>query len=258
MIHNNLLFIHIPRTGGSSIEKMLLLDDDNLEHNITSDFFEKIVDTIMYNDTHFSKWFVGSMRNQHFRRFVMGYNFAENDFSIKLHGIRNKKFLNHLTYLDLYRKPKMYLKNKKKISDFVKFCVVRNPYDRMISMYHFMGNRLTFSEFIQWVSEELDNYYKFKIEPFIVILPQWEFVINENGVNGMDEVLRFEKLSTDLDLFKKKYNLSQKMILPHINSRKRDSQNVNTYYTQELSDIVYHMYKRDFKMFGYKRVIHSH
>lgn len=45
MIHNNLLFIHIPRTGGSSIEKMLLLDDDNLKHNIKSDFFEKIIDT---------------------------------------------------------------------------------------------------------------------------------------------------------------------------------------------------------------------
>jgi len=102
----------------------------------------------------------------------------------------------------------------------------------------------------------LDNYYRHKIDPFVVILPQWEFVINENGINGMDEILRFENLSTEFDDFKKKYDLPTTMTLPHINSRKRNKTLIS-YYTQELADMVYHMYKWDFKMFGYKRIVIS-
>ena len=250
MIYNNLLFFHIPKAGGSSIEKMLL------GHHKSLDFVIKTI----FTDTKFSKWMVGSMRHRDWRRFIFGIVGIFMADMKNLWGIRNQKVLHHLTYLDIYRKPKTFLKKKRTLSDFVKFCIVRNPYDRMISAYHFMGNKLTFPQFIHWVYAELDNYYRYKVEPFVVILPQWEFVINENGVNGMDEVLQFENLSSEFEVFKKKYNLPETMILPHINSRKRNNKNLKAYYTQELADMVYHMYKWDFKMFGYKRImfIHSH
>ena len=82
---------------------------------------------------------------------------------------------------------------------------------------------------------------------------QWEFVLDENGMNGMTETLRFENLKRDFMDFKMKYNLKGKS-LPHINSRKRMKKSIREYYTQELADKVYHMYKWDFKMFGYKRI----
>lgn len=245
MIYKNLLFFHIPKAGGSSIEKMLLGRHRSLDF---------VIHTI-FADTKFSRWMVGSMRNRDWRRFVFGLVSIFMADIKNLWGIRGQKVLHHLTYLDIYHKPRTYLK-KKTLADFVKFCIVRNPYDRMISAYHFLGNKLTFTQFIHWVHAELDNYYRHKIDPFVVILPQWEFVINENGTNGMDEVLRFENLSTEFDSFKKKYDLPTTMTLPHINSRKRNKTLIS-YYTQELADMVYHMYKWDFKMFGYKRIVIS-
>ena len=246
MIYKNFLFFHIPKAGGSSIEKMLLGRHRSLDF---------VIHTI-FADTKFSRWMVGSMRNRDWRRFVFGLVSIFMADIKNLWGIRGQKVLHHLTYLDIYNKPRTYLKKKRTLSDFVKFCIVRNPYDRMISAYHFLGNKLTFTQFIYWVHSELDNYYRHKIDPFVVILPQWEFVINENGANGMDEVLRFENLSAEFETFKKKYDLPTTMTLPHINSRKRNKTLIS-YYTQELADMVYHMYKWDFKMFGYKRIVIS-
>jgi len=116
-----------------------------------------------------------------------------------------------------------------------------------------MGNGLSFSNFIHWVYNELDKYYRYKVEPFVVILPQWEFVIDENGRNGMNEVLRFESLKKDFKRFKEKYKIRCRR-LPHINQRSRPTDDIACYFNEELGEKVYHMYYWDFKMFGYKKV----
>jgi len=242
MLYKDLLFFHIPKAGGSSIEKMLLQSHRQL------DFVIKII----FKESRFSHWIVGSMRNRNWRIFIFWLVSLFLCDMKNLWGIRNNKVLHHLTYLDIYKKQKLYLKNKS-LANLTKWCIVRNPYDRIISAYHFLGNNLTFSQFVQWVYGELDKYYRYKIEPFVVILPQWEFVLNENGQNGMDETLRFENLKEDFKKFQEKYNLNH-LSLPHINSRKRKNSNFKSYYTQELADMVYHMYKWDFKMFKYKRI----
>lgn len=242
MIYKNLLFFHIPKAGGSSIEKMFLQDHKQL------DFVIKII----FKESRFSQWMVGTMRNRNWRLFIFWLVSILLCDMKHLWGIHRGKVLHHLTYLDIYKKQKLYLR-KRTMSEFTKWCIVRNPYDRIISAYHFLGNNLTFAQFVQWVYGELDKYYRCKVNPFVVILPQWEFVLNEDGQNGMDETLRFENLQEDFEKFQKKYNLEH-FSLPHINARKRQSKNFKTYYTQELADMVYHMYKWDFKMFNYKRI----
>jgi len=69
----------------------------------------------------------------------------------------------------------------------------------------------------------------------------------------MDHTLRFENLRKDFRKLQKEYHFP-KIKLPHINRRRRFNQNIKTYFTQELGDMVYHMYRWDFKMFGYKRL----
>ena len=244
MIYNNLLFFHIPKAGGSSIEKMFLPNHKKLEFVIR----------IIFKESRFSHWIVGTMRNRNWRLFIFWLVSIFMCDMKNLWGIHKGKVLHHLTYLDIYKKKKLYLKHTNtSLTDFTKWCIVRNPYDRIISAYHFIGNNLTFTQFVYWVYGELDKYYRYKIDPFVVILPQWEFIINENGKNGMDEILHFENLKSEFKDFQKKYNL-QHLSLPHINSRKRLNKNIKTYYTQELADMVYHMYRWDYKMFGYKRI----
>jgi len=242
MIYNNFLFFHIPKAGGSSIEKMFLGKHKQLDF---------VIKTI-FNESKFSLWMVGTTRDRGWRLFIFWLVTLFLSDMKHLWGIRNNKVLQHLTYMDIYNEEEYYLKDKS-IDDYTKFCIVRNPYDRIISAYHFLGHGLSFPQFIHWVVAELDKYYRYNIEPHVVILPQWEFVVTETGKNGMDEILRFEKLKKDFKTFKKKYKLKN-LILPHINYRKRNNKNIKTYFTQELADMVYRMYKWDFKMFKYKRI----
>ena len=241
MIYKRLLFFHIPKAGGSSIEKLLL------KRNWRLDFVIRFI----FTETKFSHWMVSSMRNQGWRLFIFFLTSIFLCDTKHLWGIKNNKVLNHLTYMDIYNNPRKYI--RKKLSHYKKFCIVRNPYDRIISAYHFLGSDLKFEDFIDWVYNELDKYYRYKVEPFVVILPQWEFVINENGINGMDETLRFENLKKDFKSFKKKYNIHCPK-LPHINQRKRVTTDIKSYFTKELEEKVYHMYRWDFKMFNYKRL----
>ena len=242
MIYRKYLFFHIPKAGGSSIEKIFLRNHRQLNFVIN----------YIFKETGFSLWMVGSMRNRIWRIIIF---FLVSIFLCDMRhlwGIRFNKVLHHLTYMEIYNNEKLYLRHRK-LSDYKKFCIVRNPYDRIISAYHFMGNGLSFSNFIHWVYNELDKYYRYKVEPFVVILPQWEFVIDENGRNGMNEVLRFESLKKDFKRFKKKYKIRCRR-LPHINQRSRPTDDIACYFNEELGEKVYHMYYWDFKMFGYKKV----
>ena len=241
MIHDNFLFFHIPKSGGSSIEKMFLKEHRQLDFVIR----------FIFRESKFSQWMVSSMRYKNWRNFIFGLVSLFLCDKEHLWGIYKDKVLHHLTYMEIYKKQKTYIKNQ--LKNYVKFSVVRNPYDRIISAYHFMGHGLTFNKFVSWVYGELDKYYRYNVVPFVVILPQWEFIINENGQNGMDETLRFESLREDFMDFQRKYNLDMGE-LPHINSRKRFNKNIKTYFTPKLEEMVYHMYKWDFKMFGYKRI----
>lgn len=242
MRYKKLLFFHIPKSGGSSIEKMFLKNHTSLNFVIN----------LIFKETRFSLWMVASMRNRGWRIFIFWLVSIFLCDMKHLWGIRMNKVLQHLTYMDLYNNPKLYIKHR--LSHYIKFSIVRNPYDRIISAYHFMGSGNTFEEFVNWVYKELDKYYRYKIEPFVVILPQWEFVIDENGKNGMNEILYFETLKKDFKRFKKKYDLRCPK-LPHINQRTRKNKDIKSYFTKELEEMVYHMYQWDFKMFSYKRLI---
>lgn len=242
MIYKKLLFFHIPKSGGSSIEKMFLKNHTQLNFVIN----------LIFRETPFSLWMVASMRNRGWRLFIFWLVSLFLCDKKHLWGIRMNKILHHLTYMDIYANQALYLP-KKKLSRYLKFSIVRNPYDRIISAFHFLGHGLTFPDFIHWVYKELDKYYRYRIEPFVVILPQWEFVINEKGQNGMNETLRFEKLKKDFKKFKRKYNISCPK-LPHINQRSRPTSDITSYFTPQLEEMVYHMYYWDFKMFNYKRI----
>ena len=126
-------------------------------------------------------------------------------------------------------------------SDYFKFTFVRNPYEKIVSQYHFNGYKLaykgsTFKEYIKaWNAGK-------KISRF----PQSHLsYINEK----LDLIGRFENLQQDFNTICDKIGIPQQQ-LPHLN--KSPHKHYTEYYDDETREIVAEKYARDIEYFGYK------
>ena len=220
-LKKNFLFIHIPKTGGNSIQ------------NILSQYYDDLI--IIPTD------------NQYMME----------DFEIK-----NKSFPSlskHSTLMD-YRRA---INNDKKMEKIYKFTCVRNPWDRMISLYFYrsakrgvfkwskrdfinmfdknngMPNRTCFDYLTTRgggnLSRLIGNNYKLK--QMLGIKPEVNFII------------KFEHLQTDFDNVCKEIGIP-KHILPHTNKSRHE--NYINYYDDELITLVGEKHRDDIEYFGYK------
>lgn len=147
--------------------------------------------------------------------------------------------------------------------DFYKFCFCRNPYDRIVSaFFHLISidtSGVTSSKFEKkraLLKEAYGNdfnsfildrgFEKIQIAHFY---PQSRWLLYE-GVFYMDDIYRFESLSSEWDRLSKKFSL--KAGLPHSNKTQfLEDKNKLSFYTQASLDIVSEYYISDFKLLGY-------
>lgn len=140
------------------------------------------------------------------------------------------------------------------------FCIVRNPYDRLVSIFHYLKKRCThqssklnpshvayknflefnFKQFVKfYLTESSTTYFLINSHHF---LPQTSFLDSPNSI----EVFKFE------DLTKLENVLNYR--LPHINHLGPNESGFIDYmllYNDETLRIVNEYYKLDFKRFGY-------
>lgn len=151
------------------------------------------------------------------------------------------------------------------------FCVVRNPYDRLVSCY-FCGQKFFedrqypyFSEFGGYKS--FKSFCRDKNNPFLfgkvhrarkrkknkkIIHPHFRsqcyWVLNKKKEIGVDYILKYESLEDDWKKFLSSQNL------PHVNLKvvnKSKHKPFYKYYTKEMAQIIYEKYESDFVRFGY-------
>lgn len=133
----------------------------------------------------------------------------------------------------------------KNFDELFKFTIVRNPYDRFISMFYFFGvfNRHNFkdpNEFLEKV-----NWGEFnKRGDAIFARPQSDYICHNDKIM-VDYIGKFETLEKDWDYISDKIRVSKR--IPHL--RKCRSEKA------ALSDIsketLYKIYKKDFEVLGY-------
>lgn len=203
------IFIHIPKTAGTSIERTLI--DYSLNYK-------------------------GDLKNWYGK--VQGYE------------------LDHSTLKFMKQHCRYYNES------YLKFCVVRNPYERLVSEYHyckryfsrFIKHTNTFREFVLFLRDHfqyvLDNEEKrhFQISHY---LPQHKFT-HINGECAMDFVIKYETLSQDWTQLCQKLNINIDLLKVDQNSSKH-TYNYLDYYDDELKNIVYDLYKEDFIIFQYEK-----
>ena len=135
---------------------------------------------------------------------------------------------------------------------YFKFLFVRNPYDRIISLWNNFINRkregikipkCTFREFLE------KDYIKQNKHIIFHSIPQYKYV--EYKGKRMDEINfigRFEYFKRDWKIIADKFDLME--VLPVKNRNKH--RHYSTYYDDWCVDKVTEMYKKDIELFNYK------
>jgi len=139
-------------------------------------------------------------------------------------------------HADQYR-VKKYFDSKDQEMRFA-FCVVRNPWDRMVSGYHYYKRRGNFEEhdtFEQFVKKELQHGWR------MLTKPQHKYFYD------MDLIMRFENLNEDFKKIQQIHNCDK----PLQKKNESDHKSYRDYYNQELIDIVAAKCKTDIELFNY-------
>lgn len=175
--------------------------------------------------------------------------------------------------------PYKYL-TQEQFDQYFKFSFVRNPWDRMVSLYKYLGwdERVEFRTFlVKKLKSEVwrDNYW--------FAGPQSDFVCNEGGDVMVDFVGKFENLQTDFNRVCQELRLPP-VQLPHINPSKNQKpkpgrnpkkgfdyarwlynnwrkpgfntissgRSYQDYYDDESRECVARLYRKDIELFGYQ------
>lgn len=134
---------------------------------------------------------------------------------------------------------------------YFKFCFVRNPWDRALSMYKYLTNKAeTFESFL---SNHLGNPNS-KLAYFFK--PQTHYALDPNKRVKVDFIGKFETLQEDLDPIIRRLHLDAE--LKHINASREAPNKTNTHSTyrdffcQKTRKIIERFYASDIKAFNYE------
>ncbi len=141
-----------------------------------------------------------------------------------------------------------------KSGDFFKFSFVRNPWDRLVSAYHYVAERRTsmesvtnhetFEDFLASFIEEPSQFLNTKY-----FRPQSSYLVNDDGEMPLDFLGRFETFEKDLGVVLREIG-SRRMFFRH--RKKSQRRDYRDYYTAQSSKAVGEVYFRDVQNFGYE------
>ena len=144
------------------------------------------------------------------------------------------------------------------LSKYFKFGFVRNPWDRLVSVYFFWRNQNKSHEFYKWDYPQVDHINKNNItfKEFISEVFHGQPVFNRQHTQsnsfytkGLDFIGRFERIQKDFNIACDKIGIPQRE-LPHLNRTKH--KNYTEYYDDKSRQMVADKYKIDVESFGYK------
>lgn len=125
------------------------------------------------------------------------------------------------------------------LTKFFSFCVVRNPWDRMISLYCYAqrvsNQNLSFDNWLK-------TNYNFKKHWYSISTPQVDWITSQP-----DLIMRYETLEKDFKYIQQKINSMEP--LPTVNVSQR--QHYSFYYSDWSRDFVANLYAQDIERFGY-------
>ena len=134
------------------------------------------------------------------------------------------------------------------------FAIVRNPWDRAVSQYHYRvminktslkNRKLPFNEWIIRTFREKSPEY---VDEKIMFMTQTEWVSNQDGEIIVDLIGRFESLQPDWEKICRRLN-KPVVPLPHVKKSSRGD--YRTLYNDKSIEIIDSYFRCDIENFGY-------
>jgi hypothetical protein len=137
-----------------------------------------------------------------------------------------------------------YLSTKMDISKYFKFSIIRNPFDRFISLWKVqnLSTGISFNTFINLVDQKKYGWYPLK--------PQSFWITNKENKLLTDHLIRFENYTKGINKVLKTLSLPS-IKLPHLRKLDRLTDYKPYYNNSEQIDKVAKIYSIDLKNFGY-------
>ncbi len=151
-----------------------------------------------------------------------------------------------LHHYPLYRIAELPLK----LSDFFVFAFVRNPFDRLVSEYHFLrlNRSMPFNDFVLKLVTMVFDLNKLEEWFSLHLLPQIEFV-SLDGEIRCNLIGRFESLDED---YRKVCEALGIDCRPLPQFKKSTRQHYKNYYSAESRAVVENLYRKDLEAFNYE------
>ncbi|OGT80595.1 MAG: hypothetical protein A3H91_16935 [Gammaproteobacteria bacterium RIFCSPLOWO2_02_FULL_61_13] len=135
-------------------------------------------------------------------------------------------------------------------SAYFKFAIVRNPWDRLYSQYHYMKQRRDLREFIGMNEQDDFKRYLELIQRRNHV--QWEhqcrFICDENGEFLVDFLGRFENFDNDVGVILNRLGMEPRE-LPRVN-RTEHGPYYEAYDAEDI-DLVGSLYRDDIRLLAY-------
>jgi hypothetical protein len=199
------IFIHIPKTGGSSLENLIW---PKHEARVEADLWGGFI------DQYHNKYQTGGLQ--------------------------------HLLGLQIRQEI-----GEKIFSEFFKFTMVRNPWDKAISQYKYTKKRTDLMSLLGMQKNDCLKTYLSLIQKreHVQWIPQHRFLLDENGDQLVDFIGRFENFESEVRRILRRLKIDAEEI-PHDNQGKRRP--LCEEYDEESVEMVRQIYHQDIELLSYQ------
>jgi hypothetical protein len=265
--NNQIWFTHIPKNTGSSITN--IFDKKYCYLNGSRSYVFKILYNIFEEPKDIYSYFIQKKYLNNLRYDKNYSNFIKNNSDVP-----NRMNFWHVPMS--FWKPELLKKIK---NNNIIFCVIRNPYERVVSIYNFWISwyntslnhsdisskkklGFIFNEKRYPTKEGLNNFIKkiYSSDKYIFnldghLLPQYLYLYNEKKIQIPHVIIRYENLKKDFSNFIDNYKLNLDINdLEQTHILKSKSKITIKDLTKESIKLINKYYNLDFDYLGYEKI----